>query len=82
MNCIDDLIMFRKSNSFRNFLLTILLVFGVVLFGHPQTGFADSVWTWGYNDYGQLGDGTRTSKSTPIRVSGLTDVVAFAGGGA
>ena len=40
-----------------------------------------TVWTWGYNMSGQLGDGTAFDKSTPIQVSGLTDVAAIAGGG-
>ena len=42
-----------------------------------------SVWTWGSNDRGQLGDGTLTSRSTPERVSGLPVYIAgiSAGGG-
>jgi alpha-tubulin suppressor-like RCC1 family protein len=39
-----------------------------------------SVWCWGNNLDGQLGDGTRTDRVTPERVPGLTKVVQVAGG--
>ena len=34
-----------------------------------------TVWAWGYNNRGQLGDGTTTQRDVPTQVSGLTDVV-------
>ncbi len=39
-----------------------------------------SLWSWGYNYCGQLGDGTKTSRSTPVQVI-CHDVIAISGGG-
>ncbi len=39
-----------------------------------------TVWAWGYNGYGQLGDGTTTDRYTPVQVQNISDVVAIAGG--
>ena len=35
-----------------------------------------TVWAWGNNNQGQLGDGTTTERTRPVQVAGLTDVVA------
>ena len=47
---------------------------------HSLVVAAGTVWTWGDNEYGQLGDGTPTNRSTPVQVQGTTDVVAIAAG--
>ena len=39
-----------------------------------------TVWTWGYNGYGELGSGNTTNRPTPFSVAGLTNVVGVAAG--
>lgn len=39
-----------------------------------------TVWTWGFNNYGQLGDGTTTARTSPVQVIGLTGATSIAGG--
>lgn len=39
-----------------------------------------TVWAWGLNDEGQLGDGTWNDRLTPVRVSSLTGVLSASAG--
>jgi alpha-tubulin suppressor-like RCC1 family protein len=39
-----------------------------------------TVWTWGQNDQGELGDGTTTMRNIPVQVSGLSAIVMVSGG--
>ena len=40
----------------------------------------ETVWAWGENGYGQLGNGTNINSLTPVPVLGLTGVTAVAAG--
>ncbi|WP_461671127.1 RCC1 domain-containing protein, partial [Mycobacterium tuberculosis] len=40
-----------------------------------------TVWAWGNNSNGELGDGTTANRLTPVQVFGLSDVQAIAAGG-
>jgi alpha-tubulin suppressor-like RCC1 family protein len=39
-----------------------------------------TVWAWGYNGYGELGDNTTTDRWTPVQVSGLSGVTVVSAG--
>jgi len=39
-----------------------------------------TVWAWGNNNDGQIGDGTKSNRSSPVKVPGLSGVVALAAG--
>src|SRR6516164_6056026 len=64
----------------RKSLLFVLLLF--LLSGGHAPAIAQDLFAWGDNYYGQLGNGTFTYDgiATPAPVTGLTGVVAVAGG--
>ena len=39
-----------------------------------------TVWAWGYNGYGQVGDGTTTDRAAPVQITSLTNVIAIDAG--
>ncbi|MCK5160783.1 MAG: hypothetical protein KAQ99_04335, partial [Candidatus Aureabacteria bacterium] len=53
--------------------------------GHFHNLALDSdgnVWAWGYNNYGQLGNGTFDSAAyLPFQISGLSNIIAITAGG-
>src|SRR5438445_12866630 len=49
--------------------------------GHSCAIMADqSVWCWGQNTTGQLGNGTTADSTVPVQVGGLPPAIAVAGG--
>ncbi|MFB3777782.1 MAG: hypothetical protein ACE141_09225 [Bryobacteraceae bacterium] len=48
-------------------------------YGHSLAVAPDgTVWAWGWNKYGQLGDGTTEDSITPVKVRGLAGIAAVA----
>ncbi|MFC2067391.1 hypothetical protein ACFLUO_10200 [Chloroflexota bacterium] len=77
--------MTTKIKKHISILFTLALCFSLVgLIFIPATPVGAQTdgppWAWGGNYSGELGGGTRISRSTPVQVSGLTGVIAIDGG--
>ena len=72
------------------FLLSVLLTMlstaahaanpAVAAGGYHSIALKDdgTIWTWGLNFYGQIGDGTfgdYTNKSTPVHIAGIENII-------
>lgn len=68
------------NNSFDNQCSPVSALGAIKTFCEISAGFAHTaaidkngrLWGWGYNDTGQLGDGTLTDRCTPVSVVGAT----------
>ena len=49
-------------------------------YDYDTTGDPGTLWTWGDNNIGQLGDNTTINRSSPIQIAGTT-WIEIAGGG-
>jgi hypothetical protein len=78
----------RRGNDMKRFLLlalSLILAVGLIFTtgspvlaeDPPPTG---TVWAWGYNGWGQLGNNTLINSKIPVPVAGLSGVIAIAGG--
>ena len=78
----------RSGEAYDTEDIRLDVVHGGVTLMPLTTGWAHSlalrsdgtVWSWGWNEYGQLGDGSTTGRLTPVQVSGLSDVTSIAAG--
>jgi alpha-tubulin suppressor-like RCC1 family protein len=73
------------TNSFENTPVNVPSLSGIIRIAAGNTHTTvlkndGTVWSFGRNLSGQLGDGTTAQRATPVRVSGLSGVVDIAAG--
>ncbi len=78
-----------NTTETRSFPVRVKNIEGIRSVGAGSSGFHTlalandgTVWTWGANSRGQLGDGTTNAAFSPVRVTGIQDVVSVSAGSA
>jgi alpha-tubulin suppressor-like RCC1 family protein len=91
-NYIEEKFMNKQQTALFILLVTLLVLnFGSISFAatpqviashHSSYALKDdgTVWAWGSNYYGNLGDGTTINSLLPIKVYGLSDIIAISAG--
>ncbi len=72
-------IRFRFLYKKNSLILTSLLCLGALLAPSGVFAQAGQTWVWGYNSYGQLGNGSATESTTAVNPSNLLGIVQVAG---
>ncbi len=67
----------RPSTAYAATPITAVAAGGTLALALRSDG---QVWAWGYNAWGQLGNGATTDRTTPGLVPGLSDVTAISAG--
>ena len=69
--------------TLRSTRLFFVVLFAFCCFNFSLTATAQygRVYGWGWNPYGQVGDGSAGPRTTPVQASGLTNIISVDGGG-
>jgi len=74
------------TTTYRNTPVQVSGITGVISISGGYFNFSlavksdGTVWAWGWNADGQLGDGTNTTRLTPVQIPGINNAVAVAAG--
>lgn len=69
----------RRSSPVQVGALTNWSVVSCGLFRRGAIKTDGTLWAWGYNGQGRLGDGTTINRSSPVQIGASTDWVQFSG---